>query len=106
MEGPAATNIANFKLQSVVYKVAHHGASTQANSLNWLTPIQSQFPAVHITLVIVATLVVSQSNVFRVSRLLYRLHPTISTVGMVQESIQRSITHLMIACLRHLPLQL
>ena len=43
MEGPAATNIANTlgaQLQSVVYKIAHHGASTLANSLTWLTPIR------------------------------------------------------------------
>lgn len=43
IEGNAATNIANTlggQLMSVVYKIAHHGASTQANSPTWLAPIQ------------------------------------------------------------------
>ena len=42
IEGTAATNIANTlgnQLQSSVYKMAHHGASTQANSVTWLAPI-------------------------------------------------------------------
>ena len=43
MEGAAATAIANSlgsRLQSFVYKMAHHGASTSANQLEWLTPIR------------------------------------------------------------------
>ena len=43
IEGRAATSIANTlgqQLQSVVYKIAHHGASTSANSLTWLAPIR------------------------------------------------------------------
>ena len=42
MEGTAANTIANTlgqQLQSVVYKIAHHGASTIANSPTWLAPI-------------------------------------------------------------------
>lgn len=44
MEGTTATFIAltlgQQTLQSTVYKMAHHGASTRANSLYWLTLIQ------------------------------------------------------------------
>ena len=43
MEGTAANTIATTlgqQLQSVVYKIAHHGASTIANSPTWLAPIQ------------------------------------------------------------------
>ena len=43
MEGQAATDIAKGlgkKLKSVVYKVAHHGASREANKEDWLKEIQ------------------------------------------------------------------
>ena len=43
MEGPAATQIANAigpQLQSTVYKMAHHGASTRANQPDWLERIR------------------------------------------------------------------
>ena len=43
MEGAAATAIAESlgsRLQSTVYKMAHHGASTLANQPDWLTPIR------------------------------------------------------------------
>ena len=43
VEGSAATSIANTlgaRLQSTVYKIAHHGASRLANSVTWLTPIK------------------------------------------------------------------
>ena len=43
VEGAAATLIANtldVHLQSTVYKMAHHGASTLANSDTWLKPIR------------------------------------------------------------------
>jgi len=43
IEGAAATAVANAlgtTLQSTVYKMAHHGASTSANQISWLTPIR------------------------------------------------------------------
>ena len=43
IEGGAATRIAQTlpqQLQSSVYKIAHHGASNQANRATWLQPIQ------------------------------------------------------------------
>ena len=43
MEGPAASEIANnigLRLQSTVYKIAHHGASRLANRPDWLEKIQ------------------------------------------------------------------
>ena len=46
MEGQASLNIANqlgAGLQSLVYKMSHHGASTQANLNNWLMPIAPQY---------------------------------------------------------------
>ena len=46
MEGQASLNIASqlgAQLQSVVYKMSHHGASSKANINGWLTPIQPQF---------------------------------------------------------------
>jgi hypothetical protein len=43
IEGRAATTIATSAIQgqlrSYLYKIAHHGASSQANSVTWLTPI-------------------------------------------------------------------
>ena len=42
MEGAASVEIAKrlgAGLQSVVYKMSHHGASTDANKVEWLTPI-------------------------------------------------------------------
>lgn len=46
MEGDASSEIANqlgAGLQSLVYKMSHHGASTLANMVTWLTPIAPQF---------------------------------------------------------------
>ena len=46
MEGTASLKIANLlgsKLQSVVYKMSHHGASSKANMDGWLGPIKPQF---------------------------------------------------------------
>ena len=46
MEGDASVEIANQLkggLQSVVYKMSHHGASTSANMIGWLRPIAPQF---------------------------------------------------------------
>ena len=46
MEGKASMNIAKqlgVQLQSIVYKMSHHGASSKANMNDWLTPIQPQF---------------------------------------------------------------
>ena len=46
MEGVASINIANQLgpgLQSLVYKMSHHGASSLANMIGWLTPIAPQF---------------------------------------------------------------
>ena len=46
MEGQASLTIASqlgAQLQSVVYKMSHHGASSKANMNGWLTPIQPQF---------------------------------------------------------------
>ena len=46
MEGDASVQIANQlngDLQSVVYKMSHHGASTSANMIDWLRPIAPQF---------------------------------------------------------------
>ena len=46
MEGDASLEIANqlgAGLQSTVYKMSHHGASTSANKIDWLTPIAPQF---------------------------------------------------------------
>lgn len=46
MEGQASLNIANqlgVGLQSLVYKMAHHGASTLANWDDWLMPIAPQY---------------------------------------------------------------
>ena len=43
MEGSASSTIARqlgSGLQSVVYKMSHHGASTSANMIGWLNPIQ------------------------------------------------------------------
>lgn len=74
VEGSAATSIANTlgaRLQSTVYKIAHHGASKLANSVTWLTPIKpysapyEHLPPVHITLVTVATLAVRQSDALK-----------------------------------------
>ena len=42
MEGKVAENLATneaAKLQSTHYKIAHHGASTKANSIEWLTAV-------------------------------------------------------------------
>ena len=46
MEGAAANEIARVlgpQLQSTVYKMSHHGASSQANQMNWLTTIQPKY---------------------------------------------------------------
>ena len=46
MEGDASLEIANqldAGLQSIVYKMSHHGASASANMIGWLTPIAPQF---------------------------------------------------------------
>ena len=46
MEGGASSTIAKAlgsKLKSIVYKFAHHGASSRANRNNWLQPIEPQY---------------------------------------------------------------
>ena len=46
MEGAAANEIARVlgpQLRSTVYKMSHHGASSQANQMNWLTTIQPKY---------------------------------------------------------------
>ena len=46
MEGAAATQIAKSlgsHLHSTVYKMSHHGASSQANRIKWLTPIKPKY---------------------------------------------------------------
>lgn len=47
MEGAAATQIARSPtgrdLQSTVYKMSHHGASSQANSITWLAAIKPKY---------------------------------------------------------------
>ena len=46
MEGAGATQIAKAlgsQLKSTVYKISHHGASSQANRITWLTPIKPKY---------------------------------------------------------------
>ena len=89
MEGTTATITAKRlgqTLQSTVYKIAHHGASTRVNSLNWLTSIKprSAFPAVDTTMAIADTIAIKQLLALIAYRPLLMLQPITFTVGTVQ----------------------
>ena len=96
MEGMAAIEIVQSlgsELQSTVYQMANHGASSLANAIIWLNSIKplSAFAssAYNFGVVTISIHVVLQFIIFSTSRQLYQPHLMNSTVVTIQVKIQQ-----------------